>query len=115
MAFDTAMARPRSDSTHDLNCMGRIVFPVGETLSSPLGEFLYGTRAACERLVLKVGAMCTDNVSKKVDILVVGTRVAPDWAHTSFGRKIQRAVELQTEGHAIEIISERRMMEAISA
>jgi NAD-dependent DNA ligase len=79
------------------------------------GEFLYGTRAACERLVLKVGAMCADNVSKKVDILVIGTRVAPDWAHTSFGRKIQRAVELQEEGHAIEIISEKRMMEAVSA
>lgn len=78
------------------------------------GEFLYGTRAACERLVLKVGAMCADNVSKKVDILVIGTRVAPDWAHTSFGRKIQRAVELQDAGHAIEIISEKRMMEAFN-
>jgi NAD-dependent DNA ligase len=77
------------------------------------GEFLYGTRAACERLVLKAGAMCADNVSKKVDILVIGTRVAPDWAHTTFGRKIQRAVELQEEGHAIEIISEKRMLEAI--
>lgn len=78
------------------------------------GEFLYGTRAACERLVLKLGAMCADNVSKRVDILVIGTRVSPDWAHTSFGRKIQRAVELQEEGHAIEIISERRMMEVIA-
>lgn len=77
------------------------------------GEFLYGTRAACERLVLKLGAMCSDNVSKKVDILVIGTRVAPDWAHTSFGRKIQRAVDLQENGHAIEIISEKRMMEAL--
>lgn len=77
------------------------------------GEFIYGTRAACERLVLKAGAMCADNVSKKVDILVIGTRVSPDWVHTSFGRKIQRAVELQTEGHSIEIISERRMMEAL--
>lgn len=78
------------------------------------GDFLYGTRAACERLVLKVGAMCVDNVSKKVDILVIGTRVSPDWAHTSFGRKIQRAVELQQEGHSVEIISEKRMMEALA-
>ncbi len=77
------------------------------------GDFLYGTRAACERLVLKVGAMCADNVSKKVDILVIGTRVSPDWAHTSFGRKIQRAVELQEQGHAIEIISEKRMLEVV--
>lgn len=77
------------------------------------GEFLYGTRAACERLVLAAGAMCADNVSKKVDILVVGTRVSPDWAHTTFGRKIQRAMELQEQGHTIEIISEKKMMEAL--
>lgn len=77
------------------------------------GEFIYGTRAACERLILAAGAMCADNVSKKVEILVVGTRVSPDWAHTTFGRKIQRAMELQEQGHAIEIISEKRMMEAL--
>lgn len=78
------------------------------------GEFLYGTRAACERLVLKAGAMCADGVSKKVDILIIGTRVSPDWVQTSYGRKIQRAVELQEQGHPIEIISERRMMEVLS-
>ena len=77
------------------------------------GEFIYGTRAACERLTLKAGGMPLDNVSKKVDVLVVGTRVSPDWAHTSFGRKIQRAVALQNEGHPIEIISERRWLEVV--
>lgn len=77
------------------------------------GEFLFGTRAACERLVLKTGAMCTDTVSKKVDILVVGTKVSPNWAHTSFGRKIQQAVALQEKGHPIEIISEKRLMAAL--
>lgn len=78
------------------------------------GEFLYGTRAACERLVLAAGAMCTDNVSRKVDILAVGTNVSPDWAHTSFGRKIQRAVELQDQGHPIEIISEKKLLDSLS-
>lgn len=77
------------------------------------GEFLYGTRAACERLIMATGAMCTDTVSKKVNILAIGTKVSPNWAHTSFGRKIQRAVALQEEGHPIEIISEKRLMEAI--
>ena len=77
------------------------------------GEFIYGTRAACERLTLKAGGMPMDNVSKKVDILVIGTRVSPDWAHTTFGRKIQRAAELQNEGHPIEIISERRWLEVL--
>jgi NAD-dependent DNA ligase len=79
------------------------------------GEFIYGTRAACERLTLRAGGMPLDNVSKNVDILVIGTRVSPDWVHTTFGRKIQRAAELQDEGHAIEIISERRWLEVVGS
>lgn len=75
------------------------------------GEFLYGTRAACERLVLKLGATCAENVSKKVDVLVIGTKVSLDWAHTSFGRKIQKAMDLRGEGHPIAIISERRWLQ----
>lgn len=77
------------------------------------GEFLFGTRAACERATLAAGGMPLDNVSRRTDILVVGTRVSANWAHTSFGRKIQRAAELQEEGHPIEIISERRWIDAL--
>jgi NAD-dependent DNA ligase len=77
------------------------------------GEFIFGTRAACERLTLKAGGMPLDKVTKHVDVLVIGTRLSPDWAHTSFGRKIQRAAELQEQGHPIEIISERRWLEVV--
>jgi NAD-dependent DNA ligase len=77
------------------------------------GEFMFGTRAACERATLKAGGMPSDSVSKKVQYVVVGTRVSPAWAHTSFGRKIQRAAELQQEGCPIEIISERRWLESM--
>lgn len=77
------------------------------------GEFIFGTRASCERLTLKAGGMPVDAVNKMTDILVVGTRLSPNWAHTSFGRKIQRAAALQDEGHPIEIISERRWIEAV--
>jgi len=78
------------------------------------GEFIFGTRASCERLTLKAGGMPLDAVTKSVDVLVIGTRLSPNWAHTSFGRKIQRAAKLQDEGHPIEIISERRWIEAVS-
>lgn len=78
------------------------------------GEFIFGTRTACERLTLKAGGMPLDNVTKHADILVIGTRLSPDWAHTTFGRKIQRAAELRDQGHPIEIISERRWLEAVS-
>lgn len=78
------------------------------------GEFLFGTRATCERATLKAGGMPLDSLTKSVDYLVIGTRVSPSWAHTSFGRKIQRAVELQDAGHAIEIISEQRWIGSMS-
>jgi NAD-dependent DNA ligase len=76
------------------------------------GQFLFGTRAACERLSLKAGATPLDSVTRKVDYLIIGTRVSPAWVGTSYGRKIQRAVELQEQGHPIEIISERRWIAA---
>jgi NAD-dependent DNA ligase len=77
------------------------------------GEFLFGTRAACERLTLKAGGMPVDSVTKRTDLLVIGTRVSPNWAHTTFGRKIQKAAELQECGQPIEIISERRWIDAM--
>jgi NAD-dependent DNA ligase len=79
------------------------------------GEFMFGTRASCERVTLRGGGMPVDSVSKKTDYLVIGTRVSPSWAHTSYGRKIQKAAELQEDGHSIEIISERRWLEALRA
>lgn len=72
MAFDKAMALPRSDSTQDLRFMDNIVFPNGETMSRPLGEFLFSPmggqiaamqsveetrRARLQMLVKKQGSM----------------------------------------------------------
>ena len=41
MNLAKAIDRPRSDSTQDLRFMEDIVFPGGEILSSPPGEFLF--------------------------------------------------------------------------
>lgn len=72
MAFDKAMALPRSDSTQDLRFMDNIVFPNGEIMSRPLGEFLFSPmggqiaamqsveetrRARLQMLVNKQGSM----------------------------------------------------------
>lgn len=59
------------------------------------GQFFYGTRAACERAVMKLEAMPVDNVSGKLDYLVVGSVVSPDWANTTYGRKIETAIQRQ--------------------
>lgn len=77
------------------------------------GEFLFGTRAAVERATLKAGGLPVDNVTRRTDVLVIGSRLSAQWAQTTYGRKIQKAKELQDAGTGIEIISERRWLEAI--
>lgn len=77
------------------------------------GEFVFGTRAACQRAIEKLGGTPVAAVSKKVDYLIVGTHVSPDWVNTSYGQKIMRAMELRDEGHAILVIRERRWIESL--
>lgn len=79
------------------------------------GVFLYGTRPACEALTQNAGGLPMASVSKKVAYLVVGTNVSPDWAHTSYGRKIEQAMRLQEAGHNIAVVSEQRWIDAIRA
>lgn len=93
--------------------------PIDDTVSLSMadagvvhtGTFLYGTRAVCERLSVAMGATPLDTVTRRTDMVVIGTRVTPSWMNESYGRKILRAVELQREGHAIRIVSERRWFE----
>ena len=90
--------------------------PINDDQASPVifkdasfcftGNFLFGTRAACERAITQRGAIALDNVKKDLDYLVIGTMVSSDWANTSHGRKIEKAVEYQSKGCPILIISE---------
>lgn len=89
--------------------------PFDETAATPLqnsricltGEFVFGTRSACERLAEKAGCTPVAAVSKKVHYLIVGTNISPQWVNTSYGTKILRAMELREEGHQIGILRER--------
>jgi NAD-dependent DNA ligase len=78
------------------------------------GEFMYGTRANCERVVLRLGGMPIDNVTKKLDYLVIGSRISPIWANTTYGRKIEKAVNHRESGSELSIISEKQWFQAIA-
>ena len=77
------------------------------------GEFMYGTRADCERVSVKAGAIPLDGVTKNLHYLVIGTRVSPHWVNTSYGRKIQKVLELREFGTYVQIIPERVWFESI--
>jgi hypothetical protein len=70
------------------------------------GRFAYGTRATCEREVAARGSACESNVTRRMSFMIVGTFGSRDWVQTSYGRKIQRAVELRNSGFAVRIVGE---------
>lgn len=78
------------------------------------GTFMFGTRPAVERTTLRLGGTAVDNVSKKLNYLVIGGLITPSWAFESYGRKIEKAAEYRdSHGAPIIIISERHWTDAV--
>jgi NAD-dependent DNA ligase len=78
------------------------------------GRFIFGTRAACERRILRLGGTALDNVSNKLNYLVIGTLIEPQWINTTYGRKIEKAVKIREESGDLTIISERQWTAALA-
>lgn len=74
------------------------------------GVMAYGPRKECELLVTEHGGSCRGGLSKKVDYLVIGTIANEHWMYSSYGRKIERAIELREQGHGVAIINEDHFM-----
>lgn len=62
------------------------------------GEFLYGTRESCHRVIEKRGGIVSHNITNKTNYVVVGSRSSPDWITENFGRKLQKAAEMIESG-----------------
>ena len=76
------------------------------------GTFGYGTRPECEAAVTRLGALA-GTLTKQTDTLVVGEYATESWLHSSYGRKIMKAVEMQQDGHHIVIVPERHWLSHI--
>lgn len=70
------------------------------------GTFVFGQRKHCEAAVVELGATAGSLVGK-TDVLVVGAYATDSWKHSSFGNKILKAVDMQSKGHGIVIVSEQ--------
>lgn len=70
------------------------------------GKFAAGTRNHCYKETMIRGGICEDSVTLRVDYLVIGAIGSRDWIHTPYGRKIERAVDLQ-RAKPISIVSEQ--------
>ncbi|MDH4319916.1 MAG: BRCT domain-containing protein [Desulfobulbaceae bacterium] len=70
------------------------------------GSFAYGPRRECEAVIEERGGRVEGYITKAVDYLVIGTFSSTDWAHTAYGRKIEKAVEYREKFGRPAIISE---------
>lgn len=70
------------------------------------GEFVYGTRRECQEAVVARGGRCIPRVNQQVNVLVIGCVGSRDWAHTSFGRKIEDVVRLKRRGFPVTVVGE---------
>lgn len=64
------------------------------------GTFLYGVRTDCEAVVSGLGGQA-GSLTRKTDYLVVGAYATDSWAHSSYGRKIEKAVGLRASGKSL--------------
>ncbi|WP_271273801.1 BRCT domain-containing protein [Aliamphritea hakodatensis] len=78
------------------------------------GTFASGSRKQCENATINQGATISKNVTKNLNYLVTGSIITKDWIHSSYGRKIEKAMEYQADPTCqLHIISEEDWLEAI--
>jgi len=70
------------------------------------GKFVFGSNIDCEETIVELGGIVEPSLTNDTEYLVIGEIGSPDWIHTTFGRSIEKAVEMQSGGHPIKIISE---------
>ncbi|WNO10493.1 BRCT domain-containing protein [Teredinibacter sp. KSP-S5-2] len=70
------------------------------------GTFAYGTRKQCQEAIAALGGVSIKNVTKDLDYLILGVYVSDSWAHETFGRKIEKAIEYRDAGVPLSIITE---------
>lgn len=71
-------------------------------------------RPQLQAMVLERGGYFFSGVSRKIDYLVVGKNGSPDWQFSTYGRKIEKAVDLQNEGYPIKIITEDAFLAVVN-
>jgi hypothetical protein len=70
------------------------------------GVFDYGSRSLVNDAIELRGGLVKGGISKKIRYLVVGNIGSRDWKHSSFGRKIEQAIELRSLGHPLCLVPE---------
>ena len=79
------------------------------------GNFSGGNkgRKDCEARIKARGGTIQTAVSGKTDYLVIGEYASPAWKQSSYGGKIEKAVELKAAGKGVKVISEQTLLDSL--
>ncbi len=78
------------------------------------GRFVFGSMLDCEETIAELGGHLVQTPGKETDYLVIGELCSPDWIHTTFGRSIEKAVELKTQGVPLRILTEEHWVNSLA-
>ena len=70
------------------------------------GEFLSGSRKLQQDKAERLGATVAPRVTKKLDLLVLGSVASRDWKFSSYGKKLEAVLSNRSKGIETEIINE---------
>ena len=77
------------------------------------GTFVFSTRESCIRTTERHGGKPLKTVLQSTDYLVIGDMSTPSWAHTSHGRKIEKAMKWKDKGCQLLVVSESDWVDAL--
>ena len=78
------------------------------------GTGVFGTRKMMHDATIGACGTAERNITKQTNFVVLGTYVTPAWAHQSFGRKIEKAMEYRDQlGTGLHIVHEEDWMRAL--
>ncbi len=75
------------------------------------GTCAFGTRKQCQKAIESLGGSNSNCVTKTLNHLILGTYVTDSWAHESFGRKIEKAIEYRDKGLPLRIVTEEHWLQ----
>ena len=113
----------KEESNMLLSEIGKVLNPV-ETLKSQIcsvkgqticlsGNFAYGQKSDVEKYITDRGGNISKNVTKKLDVLVVGVLECESFANGTYGKKIEKAIEYNQQGCNIFIVKETDFFETV--
>ena len=78
-----------------------------EKLFCLTGKFITGSRKKCEAVIKERGGTTGKIPTFNTNYLVIGLYGSAEWIHSTYGRKIEKAVGYRDAGKGIHIISEK--------